>query len=188
MFERKSVNRTRVVVSDFALRGVEAHALADDGGLGTGVAPDGEGELEANGEEAGLGGTDAEGVAFAGGLVGVQDAFVFGRDVASHIEALHFLERGARGARGGRVGLVRCVALVREFVRISCGMGRRCARWRVVRVVGGLVTLAMVQKEKSLFWLSVRGMRQGYPCNVVQPCLLSLVVEARISLASLQML
>lgn len=41
-----------MVIADFLLFGIEADTLADDGGFGAGSAPDGEGHLEADGEDA----------------------------------------------------------------------------------------------------------------------------------------
>ncbi len=41
-----------MVVPDLLLLGVEANALADDGWFWAGGAPDGEGHLEADGEDA----------------------------------------------------------------------------------------------------------------------------------------
>lgn len=79
------------VVAHPLLLGVEAHALADDGGLGAVRAPDGEGHLEAHGEDAvrgELGGAVAEGV-FLVELVAGGGAFEVRGDVASHVEALH---------------------------------------------------------------------------------------------------
>ena len=38
-----------MVVADFHFLGIEADALADDGGFGAGGAPDGEGHFEADG-------------------------------------------------------------------------------------------------------------------------------------------
>lgn len=52
MGECEAIDGRGVVVADFPFCGVEAHALADDGGLGTVVAPDGVGELESDGEGA----------------------------------------------------------------------------------------------------------------------------------------
>ena len=51
-----------MVISDLLLLGIEADALADDGGFGAGGAPDGEGHFEANGEDAltGLAGSITE--------------------------------------------------------------------------------------------------------------------------------
>ncbi len=52
MFHAKAEDRGRVVVPDLLLLGVEANALADDGWFRAGGAPDGEGHLEADGEDA----------------------------------------------------------------------------------------------------------------------------------------
>lgn len=96
----------RKVVSHALLLGVEAHALADDCGLRAVRAPDGEGHLEAHGEDAvggELGGAVAEGV-FLVELVAGGCALEVGRDVASHVEALH----------GGRA-VVRMTAIMGLF-------------------------------------------------------------------------
>ena len=60
--------RRAVVVADFLLFGVEAHALADDGGFGAVGAPDGKGHFEAHGEDAlvGFAGSVAEGMSEGG--------------------------------------------------------------------------------------------------------------------------
>lgn len=91
MPEPKTPYRRRKVVSRALLLGVEAHALADDCGLRAVRAPDGEGHLEAHGEDAvgcELGGAVAEGV-FLVELVAGGGAFEVWGDVASHVEALH---------------------------------------------------------------------------------------------------
>lgn len=91
MPEPKTPYRRRKVISHALLLGVEAHALADDGGLGAVRAPDGEGHLEAHGEDAvggELGGAVAEGV-FLVELVAGGGALEVRGDVASHVEALH---------------------------------------------------------------------------------------------------
>lgn len=64
MLEPEAENGRAVVVADFLLLGVEAHALPDYGGFGTGRAPDGEGHLETHGEDPlrELVGAGAEGV------------------------------------------------------------------------------------------------------------------------------
>lgn len=81
-----------VVAADAALLGVEAHALADDGGFRAGLAPDGEGHLEAYDEAAAgfgeLGGTGAERV-FMVEFVAADGALEVRRDVPAHVEALH---------------------------------------------------------------------------------------------------
>lgn len=111
MAETKAPDGRGVVVACALLLGVEAHALADDCGLRAVRAPDGEGHLEAHGEDAmggELGGAVAEGV-FVVELVAGGGAFEVGGDVASHVEALH----------GGRVLLVfasMCVCLLFCFV------------------------------------------------------------------------
>jgi len=53
-----------VIIPDLLLLGVEAHALADDGGFGAGGAPDGKGHFEADSEDAlaGLASAVAEGM------------------------------------------------------------------------------------------------------------------------------
>lgn len=91
MPEPKTPHGRRKVVPHALLLGVEAHALADDCGLRAVRAPDGEGHLEAHGEDAvggELGGAVAEGV-FLVELVAGGCALEVGRDVASHVEALH---------------------------------------------------------------------------------------------------
>lgn len=91
MAEAEGPDGRRVVVADAALLGVEAHALADDGRPRARRAPDGEGHLEAHREGAvrgELGGARAEGV-FAVQAVARRGALDVGRDVASHVEALH---------------------------------------------------------------------------------------------------
>ena len=57
-----------MIVSDLLLLGIEAHALADDGGFGASGAPDGEGHFKANGENAlaGLTSAVAEGMPSCG--------------------------------------------------------------------------------------------------------------------------
>ena len=77
-----------MVVSYFLLLGVETDALADYGGWGAVVAPYGEGEFEADGQDAlgDLVGAFAErvrGVVEARGVRGVR------RVVPPHVEALH---------------------------------------------------------------------------------------------------
>lgn len=103
MLEPKTPDRRRVVIPDLLLLGIEPHALANDLLRLAGRAPDREGALEAHGEDA-LGlefsGSRTESVPFAGGGVGVVGSFEVWRDVAAHVEALHFdgcvLERGSR--------------------------------------------------------------------------------------------
>lgn len=91
MAEAKAPYGRGVVVAYFFLFGVEADALADDGGLRAGGAPYGEGHFEADGEDA-LGGelgcAMAEGVFFME-FVGGGCAFEVWRDITSHVEALH---------------------------------------------------------------------------------------------------
>ena len=97
MFEPKAPYRRTVVISLSLFLSVEAHALGDDLFGGAGGAPDCEGAFEAYGEDArGLefGGAGAERVAFARGLVVGEEAFLVGRDVASHVEALHLAGSG----------------------------------------------------------------------------------------------
>ncbi|KFY38897.1 hypothetical protein V494_04167 [Pseudogymnoascus sp. VKM F-4513 (FW-928)] len=91
MLESKRPDGRGVVHPDFALLSVEAHALPDDGGFWAGRAPDWEGHLEADGEDAEVrfGGAGAEGVLFLEG-VAAEDAFLVGGDVAAHVETLHF--------------------------------------------------------------------------------------------------
>ena len=70
MLHPETEHRRRMVVADFLLLGIEAHALADDGRFRARGAPDGERHLEADGQDA-LGGFSrarAEGV-FFGDLV-----------------------------------------------------------------------------------------------------------------------
>ena len=76
-----------MVVPDLLLLGVEADALADDGGFCAGGAPDREGHFEADGQDAlgDLRGAGAESVAFPRSLVGVEDAFLVRGDVAAHV-------------------------------------------------------------------------------------------------------
>lgn len=91
MAEAKAPDGRGVVAARALLLGVEAHALADDGGPGAVRAPDGEGHLEAHGEDAvgrELGGAVAERV-FVVELVAGGGAFEVRGDVASHVEALH---------------------------------------------------------------------------------------------------
>lgn len=91
MSEAEAPDGRGVVVADALLLGVEAHALADDGGLGAVRAPDGEGHFEAHREDAvgaEFGGAGAEGV-FAVEFVAGCGSFDVGWDVASHVEALH---------------------------------------------------------------------------------------------------
>lgn len=71
--------------------------MADYRGLGTGVAPDGVGKLEADGEGAGFRGACAEGVLVVKTVAGCG-AFYVWRNVAAHVEALHF--GGGFEARG----------------------------------------------------------------------------------------
>lgn len=90
-----------VVPAGARLPRVEPDALADDGGLGAGGAPDGEGHLEAHrlggdGRDATVGVVAADGRGGgAGGAAPVEGvgvrfgAFYVWRDVASHVEALH---------------------------------------------------------------------------------------------------
>lgn len=75
-----------MVIAHFFLLGVEADALTDDSGFGTGGAPDWEGHFETNCEDAliGFACTGAEGM-LAGELVGGGSALVLWRDVTSHI-------------------------------------------------------------------------------------------------------
>lgn len=87
MLHAEGIDGSGVVVAHFLLLSVEAHALADDGGFRAGGAPDRKGHFEADGQDT-LGdvfGTRAEGVAFSGGLVGVEYAFLVGGNVAAHV-------------------------------------------------------------------------------------------------------
>lgn len=123
MAEAKAPDGRGVVVSRALLLGVEAHALADDCGLRAGRAPDGEGHLEAHGEDAvggELGGAVAEGVLVVE-LVAGGGAFEVRGDVAPHVEALH----------GGRVFFVlfapMCVFFFVLFLLVCSVMGRAMA-------------------------------------------------------------
>lgn len=92
MFEAEAVDGRGVVVPDLALGGIESHALADNGGLRAVVAPDCEGQLEANNEGAVGAGTRAESMAFTGGPIegsGGVSVEGGGGDVPPHVEALH---------------------------------------------------------------------------------------------------
>ena len=75
-----------MVISLFFLLGVEANALANDGGFGAGAAPDRKGHFEADCEDAltGFACTRAKGM-LAGELIGRGAALVLGRDITSHI-------------------------------------------------------------------------------------------------------
>ena len=75
-----------MVISHLLLLGVEANALPNDGGFGTGSAPDWERHFEADSENAltGFACTGAESM-LASKLVGRGGAFVLWRDVTSHI-------------------------------------------------------------------------------------------------------
>lgn len=89
-------------MADFFLLGVEADALADNGGLGARGAPYGEGHFEAHGEDAvrgESGGAPAEGVLLVE-FVGGRGAFDVGGDIASHVEALHDGRGMSVGGRG----------------------------------------------------------------------------------------
>ena len=93
MLESEAPDRRGVVVADLLLLGVEADALPDDVLRLAGGAPEGEGALEAHGQDA-LGfefsRARAEGVPLTGGGVeGGAGAFEVGGDVAAHVEALH---------------------------------------------------------------------------------------------------
>lgn len=93
MLEAKTPNRRRVVISDPLLLGVEPHALADDLLGLAGCAPDGEGAFEAHGQDAfrlQFARAPPERVPFARGRVGGAEPFEIRRDVAAHVEALHF--------------------------------------------------------------------------------------------------
>lgn len=91
MAEAEAPYRRGVVVADLFLFGVEADALSDDGGPGARRAPYGEGHFEAHREDA-MGGelrrALAEGVLLVK-FVGRRGAFDVGRDMTSHVEALH---------------------------------------------------------------------------------------------------
>lgn len=81
----------RVVVAYALLLGVEAHALADDGGLGARGAPYGVGHLEAYREDAvrrELGRSRSECVLLVESVAAGRPLDVRG-DVAAHVEALH---------------------------------------------------------------------------------------------------
>jgi len=87
-----------VVIPDFLFLGIEAHALADDGGWAAVRAPYGEGEFEADGENA-LGelvGALAERVR---GGVEARGVGGVGRIVPAHIEALHLWRMGGEVGR-----------------------------------------------------------------------------------------
>lgn len=90
MFHPERPYRRGVVVSDLFLFGIEAHALPDyDFAFALwGSAPYSEGELEADGEDAGgdVFGARAEGV---GGFVEGWGVVGIRRIVSAHIEALH---------------------------------------------------------------------------------------------------
>ena len=93
MLEPETPERGRVIIPDLLLLGVEPHALADDLLRLAGRAPDGKGAFEAHGEEPlafQFARAGAEGVRFAGGGVRGGGPFEFGRDVPTHVEALHF--------------------------------------------------------------------------------------------------
>ncbi len=86
MLHAEAENWRSMIISHFFLLGVEADALADDGGFGAGGAPDREGHFEADSQYAltGFACTRAEGM-LAGELVGGSGALVLWRDITSHI-------------------------------------------------------------------------------------------------------
>ena len=88
MLEPELPDRRAVVVPDLLLLGVEPHALPDDGVRRARVAPDREGHFEADGLRA----VFAQGAWGAFGVEAVAGggAFEVRRDVAAHVEALHF--------------------------------------------------------------------------------------------------
>lgn len=88
MLELECPDGRAVVVAELLLLGVEAHALADDGVRFAGVAPDREGHFEAHRLRTVV--AKGAGRAFLVQPVCGRGTFEFGRDVASHVEALHF--------------------------------------------------------------------------------------------------
>ena len=93
MTHAEAVDWGGVVAADLLLLRVEAYALADEGFWRAMVAPDGEGHFETDGENTifDFVRPGAEGV-LASELVGAEGAFMLWRDIASHVEALHFEE------------------------------------------------------------------------------------------------
>lgn len=91
-----------MVVAHFLLLGIEANALAYDGGLRAGGAPDGKGHFETDGQNAlaRLASTGAEGVLARDG-VGGEDALL----LRGHITA-HVWWRSSAGVRRRSVGSV----------------------------------------------------------------------------------
>lgn len=85
MTEAEAPYRGTVVGTYAALLGVEAHTLADDGGLGARAAPYRIGHLEADG----LGVAVAAGGLLVMKLVAGRGPFQVRRDITSHVEALH---------------------------------------------------------------------------------------------------
>lgn len=75
-----------MIITHFFLLGVEADALANNGGFGAGCTPDRERHFKANSEYAltGFAGTRAE-CMLACELVGGGGALVLWRDITSHI-------------------------------------------------------------------------------------------------------
>lgn len=109
--------RCRVVVPDFLFLRVEADALADEGRFGAVGAPDREGHFEAHGQDAlgGFPGARAEGVFFGDG-VGGKDAFVLGRDVASHVCVELVVRKGREDWGGGARGEERGICLLKPCI------------------------------------------------------------------------
>lgn len=110
MFEPERPHGRTVVAAHFLLLRIEAHALADDGLGVAGRAPDGEGTFEAHGlHGAAVGGAFSVGGFLAGRLIKGFQADEVRRDVAAHVEALHF------GA-GGRSAPLSCSIALRGWV------------------------------------------------------------------------
>lgn len=146
MAEAKAPDGRGVVASCALLLGVEAHALADDGGLRAGRAPDGEGHFEAHGEDAvggELGGAVAERVLVVEFVAG-GGAFEVGGDVASHVEALH----------GGRsfwsVLFAMCV-----FVCLFVVIARFVRLWGLAMPVMVFLEVLLVEMEETRLALRV---------------------------------
>lgn len=104
MLEPKAPNGTAEVHARFLLLGVEPHTLTDDLLWFAVRTPNRERAFESHGEDA-LGfqftGAGTQGVAFTGGGVRGDEAFEVGRDIASHVEALHLGGVGCESCKEG---------------------------------------------------------------------------------------
>ena len=134
MLEPKLPDRRAVVIPDLLLLGVEAHALPDDGVRFARVAPDREGHFEADGLRAVF--AQSTWCALCVEAVAGGGAFEVRRDVAAHVEALHFDGCSVVG------GMCVCVCalgwrVVLSVVRPEAGFGRRIFRARSQGACGG---------------------------------------------------